>query len=222
MLPACVALGTSLFRLLLRLQPDSLHAVGPSTWGLLAGFFLWLLLFSLFRKPTGIYVAGHEMTHALWALLMGGTVSRMNISKEGGSVELSKSNVFITLAPYFFPLYTFVVLTAYLAFSLFTQQSPYEPLWMGLVGFTWSFHITFTIEMLRTHQPDIREYGRLFSYAAIWACNLGGLLIWIMLVTDVTPAELYGVFSKEMLAITAGLSRFFEWSLKKTAFLYNK
>ena len=46
----------------------------------------------------------------MWGLLFGARPSDVRVSASGGSVRLSKSNLLITLAPYFFPFYTFVVI----------------------------------------------------------------------------------------------------------------
>ena len=120
---------------------------------------------------------------------MGARVSRFRVGARGGSVTLSKSNFLITLAPYFFPLYTILVVAAYGALSLFYDLKAYEPLWLGLVGLTWSFHLTFTISTLRQHQPDIRIHGRLFSYAFIYLFNLLGIALWLVAVTESTFAD---------------------------------
>ncbi len=187
LLPACGAISLVLYRLLMLVRPESLHQVAPSTWGLLFGFFFWLALFFLMPRPLRTYVLGHELTHALWALLMGGRVSQLKVSKKGGSVMVSKSNVLVTLAPYFFPFYTFLVLALYLLLALFFDLRHYEPFWMGCVGFTWSFHVTFTFTMLGQHQTDIAAHGRIFSYAFIYFMNVAGLCLWVV---AVGPADM--------------------------------
>ena len=35
-------------------------------------------------------------------------------------------------------------------------------------------------------QPDVQEYGRVFSWTLILACNIIGILVWIVCTTDVT------------------------------------
>lgn len=182
LLPACAVFSVVLYRLLLQVRPEALHQVSPSTWGLLFGFLFWLALFFLMPRPLRTYVLGHELTHALWAVLMGGRVSQLKVGRKGGSVMVSKTNVFVTLAPYFFPFYTFLVLTAYAGLTLFVDMRIYEPFWMGCVGFTWSFHLTFTLSMLGQHQTDIAEHGRLFSYSFIYFMNVCGLCLWVVAV----------------------------------------
>lgn len=136
------------------------------------GFIAWVLIFFLLPRPVRTYVLGHELTHALWALLMGGRVGRIKVGKEGGHVELTKTNFIITLAPYFFPFYTALVIAAYYLSSIWLDNAAHQGWWLGAIGLTWSFHITFTIHMLSQHQPDVQEHGRIFSYTVIYIMNV--------------------------------------------------
>ena len=155
---------------------------GWEGWALPAGFAAWLGVFFLLPRPIRTYVLAHELTHALWALLMGGRIGRMKIGKSGGHVELSKTNFIITLAPYFFPFYTVLVIAAYYLAGVWLDVEAYRLWWLAVVGFTWSFHITFTIQMLSEHQPDIQEHGRIFSYLMIYIMNLLVIGIWMIIV----------------------------------------
>lgn len=128
------------------------------------------------------YVLGHELTHAFWALLMGARVSRLRVSARGGSVTVSKSNWIITLAPYFFPFYTMLVLFLVFVLGIFIDLHPYQPLTLALIGLTYAFHITFTLSILAIRQPDIQEHGRLFSYTTIILLNILGLGCWVVAV----------------------------------------
>jgi hypothetical protein len=188
LLPFCAAATRTVWQL-----APSVAAAGQaspaSAWGLAAGFFLWLVLFLCLPRPVTAYVFAHELTHALWGWVMGARVSRFRVGARGGSVNLSKSNFLITLAPYFFPLYTILVVAVHGLLALFYDMRAYEPLWLGFVGLTWGFHLTFTITTLRQHQPDIRIHGRLFSYACIYLFNLLGVGLWIVAVSDPTLAD---------------------------------
>src|SRR5512137_2332803 len=77
------------------------------------GFILYVVIHFLFKKPILSYVVFHELTHAIFAVLFGGPVKAFHATEKGGQVHLTKSNFIITLAPYFFPLYTFIALAAY-------------------------------------------------------------------------------------------------------------
>lgn len=198
LLPLCVALSQALLDTL-RSIPDTAVLFSPETRALLAGYFLWLGMWFVLPRPVRAYVAAHELTHALWGLLFGARVRDVRVTSGGGSVRLSKSNLLITLAPYFFPLYTVLVVLLRLLLSVFVEPVPLPLLWLFLVGFTWSFHVTFTVQSLLTHQPDIQEYGWLFSYTVIYFFNLAGVGLWIVCTTSAT----FGAFSSAVLLHTA-------------------
>ena len=186
LLPFCLAVSRTLYALIQAIHPSSVAAVSLSTWWLLGGFAFWVVLFFALPRPFRSYVLAHELTHALWGWVMGARVSRIRVSKNSGSVSLSKTNFLITLAPYFFPLYTVCVIIAHYALGFFFDLHTYEPFWLALVGLTWGFHLTFTITTLMVHQPDIREHGRLFSYAIIYLFNVLGICLWIVMVAAPT------------------------------------
>ena len=54
------------------------------------------------------------------------------------------------------------------------------------MGFTWGFHLTFTVSTLLQKQTDIHEYGYLFSYTLIYFLNVLGIGLWFVAVTSVT------------------------------------
>ena len=164
------------------MDPEALALIG----GILAFVLAWLVL----PHPVKTYVLGHELTHALWGLFFGARPSKVRVSDRGGSVQLTKSNVLITLAPYFFPFYTFVVAVVALVTSLFVRPLPCLPLWLFLVGLTWSFHVLFTLETLGRRQPDVTLYGRVFSWTFIYIVNVAIVLLWLAAMTPLTFAEL--------------------------------
>lgn len=184
LLPLCWAASTTLYQLVDQIYRASTGPWPLSAWGLLIGFTLWIILFFGLPKPMLSYVFAHELTHALWGWIMGARVSRMKVSSRGGSVTLSKTNFVIALAPYFFPLYTILVIIGYYALALYFDLHTYEPFWLGLVGLTWSFHLTFTIRTLLQHQPDIHQHGRVFSYSIIYLMNTLGVALWIVLIAS--------------------------------------
>ena len=185
LLPLCLAAGQTVAAVMCAVPTAAGGVIPPAAWSLAGGFLLWLLVYILVPSPVRTYVLAHELTHALWGAVMGAKVSRMRVSKDGGSVTLSKSNVLVVLAPYFFPLYTVLVMLAYALLSFFVEMADYYLLWLGLVGFTWGFHFTFTAGMLLRRQTDILEYGAVFSYVVILLLNLLGLAFWVAAVTPV-------------------------------------
>lgn len=161
-----------------------------------AGLISFLLVWVAVPNPVRLYVLGHELTHAVWGLAFGARVSNLKVGVRGGSVQLTKSNVWITLAPYFFPFWTMIVVCVALAVRAvmhFTHPGvplPVPWLWMFAVGFTWCFHACFTIRSLMQTQPDVQEYGRVFSWTLILVCNILGVLAWIACTTDVSAVAL--------------------------------
>ena len=163
---------------------------------LFAGLVSFLAVWVAMPNPVRLYVLGHELTHAVWGLAFGARVSNLKVGVRGGSVQLTKSNVWITLAPYFFPFWTMIVVGVALAVRAvmhFTHPGaplPVPWLWMFAVGFTWCFHACFTIRSLMQTQPDVQEYGRVFSWTLILVCNILGVLAWIVCTTDVSAMAL--------------------------------
>jgi hypothetical protein len=171
LLPACAALTRSVWQLGRGLLAggDS----GPAAAAFWAGYALWLAVFVVLPKPVRLYVLGHELTHALWALLMGAKVRGLRVRKTGGEVRTSKSNWLIALAPYFFPFYAMVfVAVFFLAHAIWNLQHQMHWLFF-LLGLGWSFHVTFTLmTLLCVRQPDVQSQGMLFSAVTIYCMNL--------------------------------------------------
>jgi len=191
------------------------------TLSLLGGIAAFALAWMTLSHPVKMYVLGHELTHAFWGLLFGARPSDVRVSASGGSVKLTKSNLLITLAPYFFPFYTFLVIVAALVTAAFLRPLPYLPLWLFLIGFTWSFHVLFTLETLGQRQPDVRLYGRIFSWTFIFLVNMLLVLVWLASMTPLTFAELGGLLARRALAAYTGVWAFawavFRWLHAKTA-----
>lgn len=188
LIPLCIASTRALAALIMRLDPGE-QAIPFALMALLAGFLLWQLIFIFLPRPVRTYIFAHELTHALWGFLMGARISKFKVSKDKGSVTLSKTNFLITLAPYFFPLYTVLLITLYYLLWMFIPVERYHSIWLGLIGFTWGFHLSFTVITLLQRQSDIRACGHLFSYSFIYLMNVMGICIWVVLVSDATVAQ---------------------------------
>lgn len=158
---------------------------------LIGGVMAFALAWMAISHPVRAYVLGHELTHAIWGLLFGARPSDLRVGAKGGSVRLTKTNMLITLAPYFFPFYTFVVIVVALIMYAFVRPLPFLPLWMFMIGFTWAFHILFTLETLTQRQPDVKIYGRIFSWVFIYLANVALVLIWLTAMTPLTFVQLF-------------------------------
>lgn len=191
------------------------EGVSVEALSLVGGLFAFALCWLALSHPVRAYVFGHELTHAIWGIAFGAMPSKLRVSKSGGSVNLTKSNMLITLAPYFFPFYTFLVGVAALAVLAFVRPLPWLPLWMFLIGFTWSFHILFTIDSLAREQPDVELYGRVFSWVFIFLANVALVLVWLAAVTPLSfrelGASLCGRVSSAYIGVGTALAAAAEW-----------
>ena len=158
------------------------QARSPLLWFSL-GIGGWFIFFFCLPRPMWFYVFGHELTHAIGAWLFGGTVFRMKVSSRGGFIRTNKSNVWIALAPYFFPIYTGLIFWIWWLISFWIFLEPWTAWLYGLVGMSWGFHLTFTIWMLiTTEQSDIVPHGNLFSFSLIYWINILLLTLFLVLV----------------------------------------
>jgi hypothetical protein len=182
LLPLCFGAASALWRML------RLSGGADTVWvPLLAGALCWGVIYLLLPRPMWIYVAGHELTHAVWTWLFGGRVSRLKVSSRGGSVEVSKTNFVIALAPYFFPFYAAVVVVLFLVLQPLVSGNRLEVWFLLLLGAAYAFHLTLTGHILKTQQSDITDQGRIFSAAVIFLGNVLILVAAIPLLTSRPP-----------------------------------
>ena len=186
---------------------------------LVGGMAAFALCWMAISHPVKTYVLGHELTHAIWGLLFGAMPSKLRVSASGGSVNLTKSNMLITLAPYFFPFYTFLVIVVALITSAFIRPLPCLPLWMFAVGFTWAFHALFTLETLAQRQPDVKLYGRIFSWVFIFLANIALILVFLASTTSLTFVQLGGFLLNRIVDAYVGVGLAavdaFKWVVSK-------
>lgn len=205
LIPVCAALTQTFFTAFARATVTQRLWAAEEFWFFSLGAVLWLIAFFGLPRPIIIYVFGHELTHAVWVWLMGGRVSRFKVGRDGGHVVTTKSNFWIALAPYFFPIYSILAIAIYGACSLFVNVQRYGPLLYSLIGVTWAFHFTFTCWMITKDQSDLRQHGRLFSLAVIYLMNL--LLLSAMLIVA-SPHITLASFGADLLV---NIGNFAQW-----------
>jgi hypothetical protein len=182
------------------------------------GVVIWTLWFfgSIWAlgepRPLGVYVFGHELTHAIWVWLMRGRVFDFKARAEGGYIITDTHNFWIALAPYFYPVYSIAAIVFYGAISLFYDlNEPHisflwvSPLqWLFLVlGITWAFHLTFTCWMIPKGQSDLMAHGVFFSLMVIIIMNLAVLCAFLVVAShDLT----WAVFGRKLLENTEDFS----------------
>jgi len=151
------------------------------------GIICYIVFQIVFYKPMRTYVFGHELSHAIAGILSGAEIKKFDIHKEFGSVVLTKDNICITLAPYFFPIYTFAIIVIYFFLSWFANVREFYGYFLFLVGFSIAFHVALTIYALAFEQPDLRIYGVFFSFVVIFAVNIA---VFTLIAVLVFPAEI--------------------------------
>lgn len=166
-------------------------------WFFALGLVLWLVAFLALPRPLLIYVFGHELTHALWVLLHGGRVSQFRVTQKGGHILADRINTTIALAPYFFPIYSLIVIAIYGLAGLFWDMAPFRPALYMLIGATWGFHVTFTLWMIPKGQSDLTYGGHFYSLTIIYILNLAVLSVFLIVASP--GISLLG-FGRELLA----------------------
>ena len=203
LLPVCAILSQTFFTAFARAAVSERLWAGAEFWFFSLGVVLWLIAFFGLPRPVLIYVFGHELTHALWVWLMGGRVSRFRVGRDGGHILTDKNNFLIALAPYFFPLYSILVLALYGVGSLFADIQPYGTVLYALIGITWAFHFTFTCWMIPQNQSDLRDNGTIFSLVVIYLMNLALLSVMLIIAS---PNITFASFGADILRNVANFS----------------
>lgn len=214
LLPIAWIITQSFFSIFSKVGHDVEFWMSEEFWFFGLGTALWTLWFfgSIWAlgqpRPLRAYVFGHELTHAIWVWMWGGQVSQFEVSREGGYIVTDTHNFWIALAPYFYPLYSLVVVVGFGVASLFCDFTRVEdtflfmtPLqWLFLLlGATWAFHLSFTIWMIPKGQTDLTYHGTFFSLVIIYLMNL--LLVTVVLVVA-SPHLSFSGFGHDLLENT--------------------
>lgn len=137
------------------------------------GSLVWIIAFLGLPRPLVVYVFGHELTHALWVLIQGGRVSGFKVGKEGGYIIADRRDFLVSLAPYFFPIYSLMVIGLYAGIAWGYPDVWFYRRWMfAALGVTWGFHLSFTCWMIPKQQTDLLLHGTFFSLVIIYLANL--------------------------------------------------
>ena len=203
LLPPAWVLTQTFFTAFARTTIHDVFWLTEEFWFFSLGALLWLVTFFGLPRPLWIYVFGHELTHAVWVLMMGGRVHKFHVTKTGGHILTDKTNTWIALAPYFFPIYSLLVIAIYGVAALFTDVTPFRQLLFALVGITWAFHLSFTCWMIPKGQPDLTYGGTFFSLVLIYTLNL--LILAVLLIVASPGVTAFG-FLRDFFGNAADLS----------------
>ncbi len=164
-----------------------------------AGMATWLIVFFCLPRTMWLYVLGHEFTHALAAMLAGGKIASFQVTAKGGHVVTDRVNWWITLAPYFVPLYALIWSALWLSIDFWHPLKAYQPIFYFGLGLLWCFHLTFTASMMHLRQTDLTSQGFVFSFAVIAGINLlMFLVVFALLAHSMTFADIGTLFLRRV------------------------
>ena len=204
LLPTCAVLTQTFFTVFARATVSQRLWAGEEFWFFSLGAVLWLIAFFGLPRPILLYVFGHELTHAIWVWLMGGSVSRFRVGREGGHIVTDRNNFWIALTPYFFPIYSIIALAIYGGLSVFLNVQPYGRVLYATIGGTWAFHFTFTCWMIPKKQSDLSDHGTFFSLVVIYLMNLVTLSVMLVIAS---PQITFAEFGSDVLTNVANFAR---------------
>ncbi|HAX62352.1 MAG TPA: hypothetical protein DCX95_07365 [Elusimicrobia bacterium] len=182
LIPFVLGLLISFWKLITSLLPLSSSEI----W-FLSGFAIFFVIFLVKPLPNKLYIFGHELTHAFWAILFRARVKEFNVRSKTGNVLITKSNFLISLAPYFFPIYTFLIIFIFYILVFFFDVSKYIEWLFFFVGISYSFHIFLNFESLSIGQSDVKKTGKLFSYIVIVILNI---IIAVVVLKFISPEKI--------------------------------
>lgn len=191
------------------LSRETLHHAFWATepfWFFSLGAVLWTIAFFGLPRPVLLYVFGHELSHAIWVWLMGGRVTAFKVGRDGGHIMTDTNNFWVALAPYFFPIYSILVIAVYGIAGLQWDVSGYRSLLYALIGATWAFHISFTLWMIPKGQSDLTSHGTFFSLVVIYLLNLIVLSVFVVAASHVLTLD---AFVRELLENAIAFSGLF-------------
>jgi len=192
-------LTKTFFGVFARTAVHSEQWMGGDFWAFCMGCVLWMLAFVVSLWATGepcllgVYVYGHEMTHAFWSMLMGGRVTEFKASREGGYVVTDKHNLWVALAPYFHPMLSMVVVGVFGLAGVFVDVTQWTWVLFISVGATWAFHLSFTGWMISKGQSDLRMNGTFYSLLIIYLMNMLLLSLMFFFFAPVGTAKEFGL-----------------------------
>lgn len=168
-----VALARALYRL-----PTQLPQSRALILTLLA-FGGGVIFFAVGTRFITLYVVGHELTHWLAAKCFRRRTGRFRLGLGSGSIAVERPNIWITLAPYFIPVYALIWIGLYgLAVCFWRPHPPWLDAAAAIgVGITYAFHVVLTAVALRHGQSDLSHHGPVASLSMIVACNLAILFV---------------------------------------------
>ena len=138
----------------------------------LLGITAYLAFHALVVVPQRMYVFSHELMHAAAAWISGGQVKGFKVGSKKGSVTTDKVTAFVALAPYLVPVYAILWTLGFGAASLFWRTSSWAWIFFFGLGVWLTFHLVFTVTVLKQKQPDLEVTGPLLALGLILLGNI--------------------------------------------------
>lgn len=177
-----IGFGREVWRLVRRI---TLTESRPSAFLLGAGGFiiLWFVGQRLMpRVVSYLTTLEHELTHILVGLLF--LIRPLSIrvtATKGGEVMLTGSNIWITLAPYFLPTISFLILP----FAWFASNEA-ERILLAVLGASVVYHLLSTWSEVGVVQSDFQKAGIVQS---LWLIPVANLICYGMVLAFVADAR---------------------------------
>lgn len=146
--------------------------------GMLGYFAISQILFKkLNYTPDFAETFAHELTHALFALLFFNKIESFFVhSRDGGYITYrGNRNPFISLSPYFFPIFSYALFLV-----KFIAEKSIQNYLIIMIGITIAFHVRTMRKQFHNEQKDLTIYPRLFTNSFIsfgYAFSFGYVII---------------------------------------------
>jgi hypothetical protein len=132
-----------------------------------AGAYTVIFVVFMGRRIGFLTTLEHELTHAVFAWATFHRVVGFSAMRGGGHVRyIGRGNWLIAIAPYFFPLFTLLVI------GVLTLLPPRQlAIGAAVLGASVAHHIMSTWSETHRHQTDLREVGWLWSWLFLPSVN---------------------------------------------------
>lgn len=159
-----------------------------------------------------MYVLGHEVTHAVFVLLFRGRVIEFHVGSDGGFITTNKTNLLISLSPYFVPFWSVVVAGIYFLMGAFSEvPTEWRRVMYAMIGVTWTFHMFWTLWMIPRDQPDLKDNGTFLSLMIIYLSNVL-VLVGLLCISSSSPWQTMRDFGMEWVkSLAMGAEFTYRW-----------
>lgn len=137
---------------------------------LLIMILLWLVIPGL--GGSFLSILEHELTHMVFAILTFHSPHDINVQRGvgGNFIYTGNGNWLISIAPYFFPTSSVLVILLGLFYFFMGQILP--PHYWAILGVMTGYHLISTLDEIHLGQTDFKAAGYLFSILFLPAANL--------------------------------------------------